>query len=148
MLPAKLPGPFRQLDGPRQQLPIEIMRDHPLAEFHQDALVKTGPSLRAHTAQHQLPARVQLRGHDRVGIADLLVRLQQRHHREQRRRHWGLAAGLIHRGQLCLKRLVEQLRANLAEKRVKFADAVQRLGYALLLGGELRSDRPSEWRSA
>jgi hypothetical protein len=34
VLPAKLAGALGELNGPCQQLPIEIVSDHPLAEFH------------------------------------------------------------------------------------------------------------------
>jgi hypothetical protein len=63
-----------------EQFLIEIVRDHPLAEFHERALGK-GRILRPEAPQHQLPAPIHARGHHRLRIPHLVVGLQHRHHR-------------------------------------------------------------------
>ena len=125
-----------------QQLLIEIVRDHPRAEFHQRALGErrgAGPE----APQGQLPPLVDLRRDDRFRIADLIVGLQQRHHRQQRRRQRRHAARLIGRRQLRLKRLVEQLGADLAQEHIELANAVQLVRHLLLGGTQLRRDLPA-----
>jgi len=141
LLPRKASGPLRQRDGPLQQLAVEIVGDHARAKLDQHALRERRLG-RPQTAQDQLPPRIELRGHDGLGIADLVIRLKQEDHRQQRRRHRRRAAWSVHRGQLRLERVVEQLRAHLAEKHIEFADSVQRLGHARLLGRQLSRTCP------
>jgi hypothetical protein len=59
------------------------MGAHPLTEFDQHTLRKRCLP-RTETAQHHLPPRIQLRRHDRLGIADLVIGLEQRDHRQER----------------------------------------------------------------
>ena len=73
-LPAEAAGLLRQRHRAIEQLLIEVVRDHPLAEFHQRALGERRVR-RPQTPQHQLPALVHLRRHHRFRIADLVVGL-------------------------------------------------------------------------
>ncbi len=73
-LPAEAARLFRQRHGTIEQFSIEVVRDHPLAKFHERALRKRGVG-RAQTPQHQLPALVHPGGHHRFRIADLVVGL-------------------------------------------------------------------------
>jgi hypothetical protein len=79
----------------------------------------------------------------RLGIANPFIRLEQHHHGQHRRRHWRRAARLVDRGQFCLKRVVEQLGADLAQEYVEFPDAVQHLGDARLIGCQLSRTGPA-----
>jgi hypothetical protein len=106
VLPAKLARPLGELNRPGQECPIEIVRDHAGAKLHQDPL-REGRLRCPQTPQDQLPSLIDTRRHDRLGIADLVIRLEQHHRRQQRRWHRCRAAWLVDRGQFCLECVVE-----------------------------------------
>jgi hypothetical protein len=145
-LPAKLPRPLRERNRPGQQLLIEIVGDHSLPKRDQDALRKRRLG-GTQAIQHQLPSLIHLGGDHRVGTADLIVGLQQPHHRQQGGRHRGRTSRLIHGRQLRLKGVVEQLRGPRAGTR-----RICRFGGAPGPRAPPRpsgpSDRPSGWTSA
>jgi len=134
---------FGQRDRPIQQLLVEIVGDHPLAELHQRPLRKRRVSA-AHTVQHQLPPLIDFRGRHRLGIAGLGIGLQQRHHGQQRRRKRRRAAGLVGGCQLGLKGRIEQLMTNGAQEQVELAGAAEPVPERLLRRTPGNRRRPAD----
>jgi hypothetical protein len=121
---------------------IQVVRDQPLAERHQHPLGERrrgAPEI----PEHQLPPPVQPRRHHGFRVADLVIRLEQHHHGQQRRRHGSCPPRLVDRGQLGLERLVEQLVANRSEEDVELANAMQGLGNGSFVGRQRTRDRPA-----
>ena len=96
VLPAEAAARLRQGHRLVEQRFVQVVRDQPLAKRDQRALGERR-AVRAQTAQRQLPPRIHRRILDRLGIADLIVGLEQQDHRQQRRRNRPRAPRLIDR---------------------------------------------------
>ena len=122
LLPVEPAAVACKLDGAFEQTTIHVVRDEALAERRQCALRERRLVVAEH-AEHHLPAGVDNRQLDGLGVRLARVRLEQEHHREQRGRNrlLALAGRAVHPLQLDLEGIVEQLMALLAQKREQLA---------------------------
>jgi len=127
-------GPKRQRDRPIEQPSIHVVVDHAPSEVTQRALRERRLG-RTEPVEHHLPPEVNDGHLDGLGVRHAVVGLQQRRHCEQRRRHRRLtcSGAPVHRLQLGLECLVEQLAAVLAKKPEELARARETLEKKLLL---------------
>ncbi|HEX8107277.1 MAG TPA: hypothetical protein VF516_06080 [Kofleriaceae bacterium] len=126
-----------QLDGALQESTIEVGLDESLPEREQGTL-REQRFRRPQAAEHHLPAQIQERQLDRRCVGGARVRLQEQHHRHERRWVSVLAgAGIsIHPFELGLKCLVEQLVALQSKEGVELAVSLEPTKDELLLAAD------------
>jgi len=142
LLPPEAAGLLRQLHRPVDQAPIEV-RCHEAATKTNQASLPERSLLIAQNPQDELPQQVRLGLDDRVPVAGPRVGLEQRDHRQERRRDWLLAARLVGRRQLVLELVREQLRADLPQEPEEAAPTPQPANQPLLPRIQLCIDFPA-----
>ncbi len=126
-------GRSRKLDGALEEPAIHLVRDEPPTERLERGLRERG-LLRAEHAKNHLPARVDDRHLDGLGVRRASVGLKQHSHCELSRRHGILpfAGVAVHADELVLERVAEQLTPVVTQKGEELLRARQSLEETLL----------------
>jgi hypothetical protein len=147
LLPVEPAALARKLDGTFEKTTIHVVGDEALAERWQCAL-REGRLVVAEHAEHHLPAGVDDRQLDGLGVRLAGIRLEQEHHREQgwRNRILPLAGRAVHPLQLALEGIVEQLMPVVAQKREQLARSSHAPNQELLALAQRDARKPTHHR--
>ncbi len=143
-LPVELLGATRQLDGALQESAVHVVLNEPCAKRAERSLRERGLG-RAEHIEHELPAQVDDGHLHGLCVGDPLVALQQHDHCEEGRRHrlFPRARVSVHRLQLVLKLIIEQLATMQAQEAEQLPRPRQPLHQKLLLPRERHAREPS-----